>query len=100
MLTVFISSNDCKDWPIVQYPCNIVRIQSMVDCDKGYISQPGFKLEIRDITNDEFKNNVWPYLKKKFNLTCAFIIRDHEFMGCIRNWPNVFAKSNCPNNCS
>lgn len=103
MLTVFISSDSCNNdnnIPTFNFACNITPFFSTVTDDKGlYVRQPGFKLEFRDTSNSEFKDKIWPYLMQKYDLTCAFIIKEHEYMGCIRNWPNVFTSSQCPGKC-
>jgi hypothetical protein len=45
-----------------------------------------------------FRDTAWAELQGKYDLKCAFVRYNHEYMGCINNWPGVFAKTNCPKN--
>ena len=97
MLTIFISSLNCIEKPILNgFPCNITKIYSGIENGN---EEPGYRIDFRDITNENFRDNIWPKLKEQFGLKCAFVRKKYEYMGCILNWPNVFTKSNCVNIC-
>jgi hypothetical protein len=100
MLTVSIRSVKCLNTlPAFKLDCIITPLyRSILDASGTYQIEPGFKLEFRSVSNSEFKDNIWPYLKDTYNLSCAFVIRDGEYMGCILNWPGVFCIGKCPTN--
>lgn len=76
-------------------PCNITKHWSVVERKNQFISEPGFKLHFLKIANDDFKDRVWPILVSNLNITCAFVIKEHEYMGCVLNWPGLFRPNYC-----
>ena len=68
---------------------------STVKYNKKYKIENGLLIKLFDLSTDDFKNIVWPYLKDKYKLNCAYVKYTDKYMGCILNWPNVFTKSNC-----
>ena len=71
-------------------------ISSVPDKDGNYQIENGYQLLIFDIDGDKFKESIWPPLKEKLDIVCAYIKYRDEYMGCVLNWPGVFCKSNCP----
>ena len=64
--------------------------------NNNIIVENGYTIKIFEYDKETFKDKIWKLLKEKFDLQCAFIKIDNEYMGCILNWPCVFTPSNCP----
>ena len=78
----------------------IETVSSVEHCiSSTYNVEKGLNIIFFDTTKDNFKDNfkniIWPFLKSTFDLNCAFVKYNQEYMGCILNWPGVFTKSNC-----
>ncbi len=65
--------------------------------NKGGQLETGYHIKIFEmVEGTEFKDKVWSVLQPWLKLTCAFVKVENKYMGCVLNWPTVFAKSNCP----
>ena len=79
--------------------CQLTETQSCICSKEKYKLEKGYIIKIFDTDNETFKSLIWEKLKVLLDLDCAFIKIENEYMGCIKNWPNVFVKSNCINKC-
>ncbi len=70
---------------------------SVKDLSGKMVFEKGYIIRIFNYnTKENFKNDIWIPLQKKFNLICGHIKVNEEYTGCILNWPGVFTPSNCP----
>lgn len=105
-LELFVSSPECSAirpenvLKTIQFPCNVTRIWSSVFCNAHFEIEAGFHFKFWSMTNQEFKQQVWPQIEDQLKITCAFIIKQNEYMGCLLNWPDVFVSTCCTNKCT
>ena len=72
---------------------NITR-NSTIICRKGTCyDEIGCSINLCGLHRDHIEHDVWPILKKKFDLSCAHIKVEGMFSGCVYN---LFGKSRCP----
>lgn len=75
----------------VCHDCSVTYVSSIV---KGRLEH-GYQIQIYDIRDSDIQD-MWRKLTSTYNLNCAFVNRPNEYMGCIKNWPNMFRESMCP----
>ena len=61
--------------------------------------EAGAHIIVHDIDGKKFRDTVWPDLRDAYQLKCAFVRYNNDYMGCIRNWPGVFVESQCARTC-
>lgn len=61
------------------------------------IEEKGFIIKIFNLDTSLFKLKIWNNIQPLLKLSCAFV-KCEDYMGCVMNWPNIFVKSNCPEN--
>jgi len=100
-ITLYVSSYKCRYvnpgtvLNSINHICKIHKTFSNVESNGYIVQEVGFSIQVFDIDNITFKENVWEPLKILLDLKCAFVKKDGEYMGCILNWPNVFKPSVC-----
>lgn len=55
----------------------------------------GYKLTIFDVTEDNFKKDVWDVLLKLTDIKCGFIKYNQQYIGCTSEWAPVFTHNRC-----
>ena len=79
--------------------CQITTTSSILKKNKKCIIETGYIIKFFVIDKNDFKELVWKPLQQLLDLKCAFILVENEYMGCIKNCPNVFTKSHCDSTC-
>ena len=76
--------------------CQITKNISTVNNNiTEYILEKGYTIKIFNFNRSNFKEKIWEPLALLLQLQCGFVIEDNEYMGCVKNWPNVFVPSKC-----
>lgn len=100
-ITLYVSSKGCKNIAIdeivekLAVPCQVYRTFNSVEEKGVLVREAGFCIKTFNVDSIVYKSKVWEPLKKLLGLTCGFVKKKGEYMGCILNWPNVFRPSLC-----
>ena len=100
-IVLYISSAKCKHvnpdtlLNTIPYMCQLHKTYSNVLINNKIVQEVGYCIQIFEIDNAAFKKKIWKPLKNLLNLTCAYVKKEGEYMGCILNWPGLFRPTIC-----
>jgi hypothetical protein len=63
-------------------------------CTHHGVIEKGYLLKLFNVTQTNFKEDVWDVLEKLLGITCGFV-RSELYIGCTMNWCGVFRDSAC-----
>ena len=74
--------------------CTVYETISSVDNEAGeYHLEIGAVIEVYNVTKEIIENKIWPTLKERLGLDCAYISISKQFSGCIYDY---LRSSICP----
>ncbi len=77
--------------------CQITNTLSSIPDNEGkFVIEKGYRLKMFNIESKQFHDDIWPILKERLGIVCAYVKYKDEYMGCVLNWPGVFCQTNCP----
>jgi hypothetical protein len=74
--------------------CTVISTFSSVYKDNQYSVEPGFIIEIHEISPLCFVSAVWEPLCELLQIQCGHV-KSEIYTGCVQNWPVIMVKSRC-----